>query len=161
MNYLGIDNGISGGLALVSEQGLMVYYTAMPTQQTRKGNEIDVRTLRLWLDDHHILPVNAVAVIEEPGGSKSAAAGASMAGSFHALRSLLELRGFRHARVTPQKWQKEILNCGTGETKPVALQKAQTLWPEEQFLATERSKVPHTGIIDAALIAEYGRRKAL
>lgn len=44
-----------------------------------------------------------------------------------------------------------------GDTKPRALAKALQLWPGETFLASERCRVPHDGMIDAALIAEYGR----
>jgi hypothetical protein len=81
-----------------------------------------------------------------------------MAGSFHAVRAVLEVRGFRHHRVTPHQWQKPMLRCKPGDTKPVALTLARQLWPEEEWLATEKCKVAHDGGIDAALIAEWGRR---
>jgi hypothetical protein len=48
-----------------------------------------------------------------------------------------------------------------GDTKPAALAKAKQLWPEETFLASARSTKPHEGIVDAYLIAEYGRMKNL
>jgi hypothetical protein len=48
--------------------------------------------------------------------------------------------------------------CKSGETKPRALEVASRTWPEEDWLATPRSSKPHEGLIDAALIAEYGRR---
>jgi hypothetical protein len=48
-----------------------------------------------------------------------------------------------------------------GKTKEYALTKARELWPDETFYATARCSTPHTGIVDAALIAEYGRIQRL
>lgn len=101
-------------------------------------------------------------MIEEQGGSKSAKAACSMAGSFHALRAVLTIGLYRWHRITPQSWQKAMLpKCKAGDTKPRALALAKELWPEESFLASPRCKVPHDGLIDAALIAEYSRRMKL
>lgn len=44
-----------------------------------------------------------------------------------------------------------------GQTKKVALEKAQELEPEEKWLASPRCRVAHDGIVDAFLIAHYGR----
>ena len=57
--------------------------------------------------------------------------------------------------VTPQEWKRKILK---GYPKGSEDTVAKKLWPNQSFLATERSRKPHDGIIDAALIAEYGRR---
>jgi len=37
---------------------------------------------------------------------------------------------------------------------------AKRLWPEETFLASKRSKIPHSGMVDAALVAEFYRRRS-
>lgn len=164
--YIGIDNGISGGLAALSPtQGVgIICACAMPVQKTRKGNEINIVEVWHWLERELFAGRNAdkiTVVIEEPGGSKSARAATSMAGSFHALRAMCELKGIRHIRITPQAWQKPMLNAPAGDTKPVALTLARALWPSMDWRATERSKTPHEGIIDAALIAEHARRQKL
>lgn len=161
MNYVSVDNGISGALALISEMGPIVSMTPMPIQRTRKGNEVNVREVTCWVRNLNVTPVNTVVAIEEPGGSKSAKAATSMAGSFHALRALFELAGFRVLRLTPQAWQKPLLKCKAGDTKLVALQLAKSLWPDESFLATPRCKVPHDGLIDACLLGEHCRRNKL
>lgn len=158
--YLGVDNGVSGALAaILPTNGEIMSMIAMPTQKARKGNEIDVKAVSEWLDSLQLTPV---CIIEEPGGSKSAKAACSMAGSFHCIRSIFELRGYRWHRVTPSQWQKVMLpGCKPGDTKPRALSAAKALWPAESFLPTDRCRVPHDGMIDAALIAEYGRRARL
>ena len=161
---IGIDNGVSGALtAISSHNGAFIEAIPMPIQKARKGNEIDVIEVERWIKDvsagfHNV----HCAILEEPGGSKSAKAATSMAGSFHALRTVLTLAGIRWHRITPQKWQREMMpGCNSGDTKPRALELAKRLWPDETFLATERSKVPNHNIVDAALLAEYARIKKL
>ncbi len=60
-------------------------------------------------------------------------------------------------RPSAQNWQRKMLGTvPKGQTKEYALTKARNLWPEEKWLPTPRCKVPHDGIIDAALLAYYG-----
>lgn len=161
IEYLAVDNGVSGGLTLIGELGSMVYTTAMPVQVTRKGNEINVLGIIQWIRECGITPKTVTVVIEEPGGSKSARAATSMAGSFHALRALFELGGYKVVRVTPNQWQKPFLKARKGDTKKVAVQMAKSLWPEEKWLETPKCRVPHLGMVDSALLAEWARREKL
>lgn len=160
--YIGIDNGLTGGLVALSDvAGLPpIAKLPMPCQAKAKGNEIDIAAVWRWIQELHAQDMTLV--MEQPGGSKNYKAAVSMADSFGALRALAELKGLRHHRITPQKWQKEILpNCPAGETKSFALAVVKRLWPEESWLATPRCKKPSEGLIDAALIAEYARSKQL
>lgn len=155
-SIIGIDNGITGGVAVISaKHGLIIDAFPMPIQRARKGNEIDIRSLYERLET---VRRNSEWWIEEPGGSKSAKAAASMAGSFHALRGMIELCHYRWHRITPAAWQKAMIPGAKGDTKQRALAAARMLWPDEKWLATDRCRIPHDGMIDAALIAEYGRR---
>jgi hypothetical protein len=161
--YIGIDNGVSGGAVAIDDNGKIIDYLVMPIQKARRRNEVDVRAFVKWLSR---ISTNYIAdikvIIEEPGGSQSASAAASMEGSFHALRGALESRRASWERVTPKTWQKVMLpGCETGDTKPRALECAQRLWPDQDWRATSRCKVPHSGLVDAALIAEYARRANL
>jgi hypothetical protein len=161
MIFLGIDNGVSGAAVALSDQSQIISMLPMPTLKARKGNEIDIASVWAWVSGLDARD-KITAIIEEPGGSKSAQAASSMAGSFHALRALCVLKGLRWHRITPQAWQKIMLpGCKAGDTKARALATARELWPAESFLASERSRIPHDGLIDAALIAEHGRRARL
>lgn len=166
MVYVGVDSGISGGIAALSPTpgAGIICMRPMPIQKTRKGNEVDIVAVWQFLEDELGVTHNAgriTLILEEPGGSKSAVAATSMAGSFHVLRAMCELKHFRHHRITPQAWQKPMLNAKAGDTKPVALAKARSLWPNESWLATCKCRTPHTGLVDAALIAEYARTRNL
>ncbi len=156
---IGIDNGISGGLVALSPHSKIISCLPMPTLKVRKGNEIDIATVWKWISDIDANRDKFSVIIEEPGGSKSAKSATSMAGSFHALRALCVLKSLRWHRITPQLWQRAMLpGCATGDTKPRALSAVRELWPSESFLATERCRCAHEGLVDAALIAEYARR---
>ena len=77
--HIGIDNGVSGALAAISPHSQIIAVLPMPTLKARKGNEIDIAAVWQWLDN---LGRDKITVtIEEPGGSKSAKASTSMAGS--------------------------------------------------------------------------------
>ncbi len=69
------------------------------------------------------------------------------------------IKRFEVRRVQVKEWQDAVLGkrLAKGMTKVAALAAANKLWPTEQWLATSRSKTPHDGIIDAALIAYYNR----
>lgn len=59
-------------------------------------------------------------------------------------------------------WQRAMFgNVAKGDTKSHALDAARRLWPNETWLRTPKCKTPDSGLIDAALIAEYGRIKNL
>lgn len=158
--YIGIDNGLSGGLVAISGfNGKIIASCVMPTRGRAKGNEVCALAIFEWLCDMQTPFDRLTAILETPGKfSAGTQALTSMWDSYGATRAVLELKRIRHHRIPPQKWQKGILgNVAKGDTKPAALAKARQLWPEETWLATPRSKVPHMGLIDAALIAEYGR----
>jgi hypothetical protein len=62
-----------------------------------------------------------------------------------------------------KEWQDVMLGkrLAKGMTKVAALASANKLWPTERWLATTRSKTPHDGMVDAALIARYNRDRQL
>jgi hypothetical protein len=131
----------------------------MPSQRHKSRNEVNIRAVHLWLSEVTGGNLsNADYVIEEPNNSRTPSTAYSVASSFHSLRGFFETKMLPFYRITPQSWQKKILGkVPTGETKPYALAKAGELWPDEKFLATPRCKTPHPGLVDAALIAAYGR----
>ena len=153
---LGGDNGLKGGLCIMSGT-LILAKCIMPVKRSKKGQEIDVVKVWEWVCEtvqFHNLP-KLHAVIEEPGGAKSYKAAVSMAASFHALRAVFELNKIKFSRITPQKWQKKMLNAKKGETKAEALKLAKKLWPDECWLRTPKCSTEHDGMVDAALIAYY------
>lgn len=159
MLYIGIDNGLTGGLVALSDHpGPPIEMIPMPTRGKAKGNEVDGAAVWDFIQCH-IGSAFPTVILETPGKhSPGAQALCSMWDSYGVIRGILESRGIRHHRITPQAWQKKMLpGCAEGDTKPAALARARQLWPKETWLKSERCTKPHDGMIDAALICEYGR----
>tara|TARA_R110002020_G_scaffold14699_2_gene52234 strand:+ start:38580 stop:39062 length:483 start_codon:yes stop_codon:yes gene_type:complete len=152
---VGIDNGLDGGLCAISAfTGDLIAKTAMPCQQRSKKREVDTRKVNEWLLE---LNTPFVLAIEEPlAHAKSSQAVRSMAISFGKLIGMAECKDYEVARVSVQKWQKKMLGfVPKGMTKIAALNTAERLAPEENWLKNKRCRTPHDGMIDAFLIARY------
>jgi hypothetical protein len=159
---VGVDNGISGGLCAVAAfDGGVLAHRAMPTRTVAGKSEVDVRTLLDWLEPYRN---DMVVCIEEPlRHAKSSQAMRSMSISFGLILGACEAKRFGVNRVQVKEWQDVMLGkrLAKGMTKVAALAAANRLWPSEQWLATGRSKTPHDGMVDAALIARYNRDRQL
>lgn len=184
---IGIDNGLTGGIvALSTAHGLIIDCTPMPTAKrkhwfkktktsVRKGekskstdyareNEIDGASVTDWIR-HTTNSKPCTILIEEcPAHARQKSIMRSMAISYGILIGAVtaNLPSYRLVVVRSgnslDSWQRAMLGvCEQGTTKEVALAVAKHLWPNEHWLATPRSKTPHDGMIDAALIAAYGR----
>lgn len=162
---VGIDNGLSGGIAILSQQtGGIIAMTAMPCKERKGKKEIDIKKVYWWiLQQMHGRLNSATYYIEEPCGSKSLGAALSMASSFHSLRGLMETKGLDWHGIQARTWQKELM----GKTKIAGSKESEQAfalanWKDEKFpTLTPKGKKLHDGVIDATLIAEYGRRQYL
>ena len=153
---VGIDNGISGGLcALSAFDGAVLAHRAMPTIEIAKKSEVDVLTMLEWLEPYR---KDMIVCIEEPlKHAKSSQAMRSMSISFGLIVGACQAKQYSIHRVQVKEWQDVMLGkkLAKGMTKVAALVAANKLWPQQRWIATNRSKVPHDGMIDAALIAHY------
>lgn len=168
-HYIGIDAGLDGGIAELDSAGNLLDLTVMPTVKVGKGRKIDLQVL----SDYFALAKIGCQrgrlytfILEDPGGHAPSAAGLrSMTYCFAAIESLLVANKLRYHTVSARKWQSEFWSkskMAKGQkfdTKAAALAEAKKLWPGESFRKSERAKIAHDGLIDASLLAEYGRRK--
>ncbi len=163
---VGIDNGISGALVAISAQhGLVIDKTIIPIQKLNGANRIDPARLSKWISDRYDTNF-AVAIEACPEHAKQKSAMRSIAMSFSVIYGAIRAK-FPDIAIAEirsgnshDSWQRSMLGkVPKGETKAAARAKASEIWPDEQWLATPRSKKPHEGYVDAALIAEFYRRK--
>jgi hypothetical protein len=154
---IGIDNGISGAMvALSAHHGLVIDKMLMPTRTNGKSRECSALTLCRWIET---FDSSSIAVcLETPSKhSPGLLALCSMWDCYGAIRGVLESCGIAHIRIAPQTWQGSLLGkVAKGETKAAARAKACEIWPDETWAKT---KAHQAAFIDAALIAEYYRRK--
>lgn len=153
MIYIGIDPGLKGGICGVDKTGNLCILEAMPTI----SSEIDLIEIERLLSGHtvrHVIMEKAQAMPRQ-GVSSTFSYGVN----FGRILGFLAISRISYTLVSPRIWQKSLFT-GVDKRKPkaMALVAARRIWPKEDFLATLRSKVPHDGLVDAALIAEYCRR---
>tara|TARA_R100000353_G_scaffold165390_1_gene126508 strand:- start:799 stop:1068 length:270 start_codon:yes stop_codon:yes gene_type:complete len=80
--------------------------------------------------------------------------------NFGKMLGACEIKGWHVVPVEPREWQVEILGrIPAGSTKTAALALVSEVTPDEDWTKKGRSMNPHDGMIDAYLIAEFGRRK--
>lgn len=172
MTYIGIDNGLDGGVVGLNESSTILFKHPMPVKKVGKGRQIDILALRdliyFSIEDSKLTRYDDDEVrilIEHPSKhSPGVLALCSTWQSFGTCVSILTLSGHRWDSIIPSKWQKRFwvrpkMPKGTKfDTKAAALNAAQKLWPNAEWTKSERARKPHDGMIDAALIAEYARQ---
>jgi len=151
---IGIDNGLKGGLCALNRESLEILSLApMPCKPFGFKNEIDVAEVLEWVQQ---FPNPAVAIEEPLHFAPTLASMRSMALSFGKIVGACTVLQVPCIRVQVNDWQDEILGVRKikGLTKTIALAKATQRWPKQRW-NVGRSKTPHDGIVDAALIAVY------
>lgn len=153
MVVLGIDPGINGGLAVVENECLK-YVGPMPLNKERAFDVVRFREI--------ILEHNPDVVFIEKAQSMPKQGVVSM---FNYGKGYGFLLGFLSGlmcevkTVTPKTWQgyfyKRVPVSGKNP-KERALCMANKLYTGFTWLKSGRSKKPHDGMVDAALIATYG-----
>lgn len=172
--FIGIDNGLNGGIAVLAADGSILATYVMPRGTGPRGkgmeaNIVDARAFSSILGAH--LECDHIA-IERPAGSQDVNAVQSMADSFATCRTIILCRGKTLRALTAYEWQRSFWPAPPRakkgapklpkfDTKLAAAVASRKIWPDRVFLATPRSVVGHDGIIDACLIAEHLRRSII
>lgn len=138
--YLGIDPGVGGGIAAVSENNGFEFAVRMPE------TERDILTVLQQTDRFN----EAFAILEFVRSSPAmgVVSAFSFGRGYGGLRMALVACGIPFDEVVPRKWQ-GVMQCLSRGDKNVTKRRAQELFPTV--------KVTHA-IADALLLAEYARR---
>ncbi len=157
MRILGIDPGLDGGLAVLSQDGLVI--EVMPTLGEGKRT-VDANALVEWLrqlshgygsPDHAYLEL----VGAMPGQGVTSMF--SFGEGYGVIKGVLVALHIPYTLVSPRKWQGAVLGAhAKGDSKGAAAVRAAQLFPGVNFRASARSRKPHDGMVDAALLAYYG-----
>lgn len=157
MRILGIDPGLDGGLAILSSDGLVI--EVMPTLGEGKRT-VDASWLADFLHTNsrfygglHGAYLELVGAMPGQGVTSMFSFGEG----FGVLKGVLAALGIPYTLVSPRKWQGAVLGAHTkGDSKGAAAVRAAQLFPGVNFRASQRSRKPHDGMVDAALLAYYG-----
>lgn len=143
MNYIGIDPGKGGALAVITEENALVF----PFDRKSYVNILGAmggKQAKCCLERVGAMPGQGVTSMFSFGEN------------FGFIQGVLEANGIPYELVTPQKWKREF---GVTGDKNSAVSVCQRLFPEVSLLRTPKSRKADDGMAEALLMAEYARRK--
>jgi len=158
--FIGIDNGLKGGIAVIGADGKAIEVIDMPVLVEKIGkkmrNRYDIQSICNFLQKHS---TNSYCIFEKghamPGqGTVSMVSIGYCNGMLDAFLTALHIP---YETISSRKWQ-NIFSI-TGDTKYLSFENASKLFPEINFKGKKGGVM--FGRTDAVLIAEYGRRKML
>lgn len=141
--YIGIDTGKHGGIAVIEGD----HITVAPYSNTELlalGLLSDNDRMICCLEQVHAMPKQGIVSTFNFGVS------------YGYIKGVLEAYGIPYQEIRPQRWKAEF---GLNTDKAKSIEVCQRLFPDVCLLATERSRVPHDGMAEALLMAEYARRR--
>jgi len=168
--WIGIDPGKSGGQALIVGDELATIFLQKTPIITGDRSEYDLTGMLGYLQEIHErvcrdLTAPTLAVVIEKQQPLPAKLGGTISNyhrgfGFGIWVGLLVGLGIRYHVVAPVTWQKVMLaGIRKKKKKQASIVAAQRLWPGVDFRASPACRKPHDGMAEAALLAEYGRRK--
>ena len=154
---VGIDPGKKGAISMIHE-GKVARVDPIPILDEKT---IDLRGLNVYLRSFKDITLPSVHVFLEQVSAMPGQGVVSMFSfgrTYGQIEGMLVGNGLPYTLVRPQKWQKVMYEGVEGTSKERSIVAAQRLFPDINFLATERSRKPHEGMCEAALIGLYGWR---
>lgn len=157
--YIGIDNGVSGTIAVIKDGSVSFGKTPVVkvqdyTKRKKMISRLNVLEFDLILSG--VEPNNAIAVIERPLVNPGRLLATESALRCHeAMLILIERRGIPYMFVDSRDWQREMLpkGCTGDDLKLMSKEIGNRLFPKF-------ADVKHPDR-DALLIAEWARRSSL
>lgn len=147
MIVIGIDPGKTGGIALLGPDPCEAIVSPMlPAGSFAR--------MLLLNPDCHVFIEKAQSMPKQ--GIVSAF---TYGQHFGELLGVIAALNIAHTLVPPRTWSR-VMHAGTGggTTKERSREAVQRLFPGVSLALSPKAKKPHLGMVEALLIAEYGRR---
>ncbi len=158
--YIGIDPGKNGGIVVIWPDGKSMSLFTIPIL----NEDIDVSKLVEVFD--MIQKMNDqgyefFCILENVHSifGVSAKANFVFGKVVGIIQTMIEVYKIPYMMVNPKAWQKVIFQgIAQNENKKVmALQAVTRMFPNTSFLKSDRSRVPHDGLVDSCCLAQYGK----
>lgn len=160
MYFIGIDNGLSGGIAVIDSLQKVVKLIPMPVIKGKK-TEYDIHTIgkvfNSLLESEIVFAVLEKAHVRPISGKRAS----FMTGfGYGLMQGILDVTGISYEIIRPKEWQSEILKgINTGDTKKDSIMFCKRKFPNIDLTPTERSTKLHDGMADALNMAVYCYRR--
>ena len=161
MKYISIDNGLGGAICVMKNRKIIELIIMPVLRTTDTKGEYDINTIVQFLSKYK---ENSIMIIEKCHampllGSVQAFSFGKSYGLMIGLAAALKIP---YHIIHAKTWQKEMFrDINSDNTKQASVFVAKQLFPEQSFLATERSKKPHDGMTDSCLLGLYAERHNL
>jgi len=155
---ISIDNGLSGAIVIL-QGNIILEKIRMPIINTTKGKkEYDIPEIIKLIEKYD----NAEIIIEKAQAMPKLGTvqAFNFGKNYGILLGIFTALKRRYYIVHSKTWQTEMFrDMNYKDTKQASAIAAQRLFPNENFIATERSKKVHDGMTDATLMGVYAQRK--
>lgn len=159
MNYIGMDPGKNGGIVCLWESGTISSFT-IPLI----NDDLNVRQLCEYFKIFDSAKLNGEqfkVILEDVHSIHGASAKSNFVfGKVNGvLQTLIEVYSLPFVKVNPKTWQKLAFQgiAFNEDKKEMAAQAVHRLFPNTSFIIGPRTKKPHDGLVDACLMAYYGK----
>ena len=151
---VGIDPGLTGGIAVISGATSTVVIEAMPVA----AHEVDFVRLAFVLRSLNAEQNAHVFLERAQAFSKMGIVSAFNYGaSYWGIRAICATLKIPYTLVAPAKWHRALIVGKDGSPKDRALRTCLQLFPDVDLIIGKGKKC-HEGVVDALLVAEFGRR---
>lgn len=163
MMFCAIDPGLQGAIVCINENNEIQMKHKIPVIKNPNGKtEINIKELVGIIESAgkiNLIVLEKVHAMKGQGVSSMFTFGKGCG----ILEGIVATLRIPYLLVTPQAWQKEVLDGMNreGNSKQASVLMAERLFPSTDFRATERSKIIDSNITDAACMAVYAKRKSV
>ena len=160
MIFIGADNGLQGGIAVVNNKEELLDVFPMPVIKGNKRTEYDMRAIIDKFKAIKAMDESVVAILEQaharPISGRTACFSTGMC--YGIMRGILNALDISCVIVTPNRWMKQILAGTNQKDKKGSIKYCLNKYPAYSFKATERCTKYHDGCTDAVCLALWGVR---
>ena len=157
-NILGIDPGQKGGMVLLSPSGVVIAHKEIPLDTLK---DLDKMRLNDYIKDFKKFGEMHVILERILPFAMSAKSCLTFGRHLGMLEFAFYVEKIPMTLIEAAKWTKEMHQGIDANLKPKVKSSiaVERLFPALNLSFPKNYKKPHEGIVDALLIAEYGRRK--
>lgn len=147
MIAIGIDPGRQGALCAIDEYGDIFFYLLTDIRAVDRAlSQFAPTTTSVYLEKAQAMPKNGAVGMFNYGEG------------YGILQGLLIAHRLPYTLVPPATWTKDMLMGTKATAKARNVEAARRLQPDLSFVP-EGCRKPHLGLVDAYLLAEWGRRR--
>ena len=150
MNYIGVDPGAKGGLALLTNEGV-IEYCLMPSTVA------DISEWLLSISCRSDIQVKMVVELAQAMPKQGVTSSFNYGRHFGTFEALAVSHGIPYIEVRPAVWKKAM---GLNAAKLDSITLCKRLFPSVNLIL-EGCRTANDGIAEAVLIAEWARRNNL